>query len=394
MRVPERVASSGVKVYFLAHYLRGPRGRHGLEPTLNGRLARELALKGVALALASLTPGTVSTHADATGAGTDQCRRVSGTRRSARARAGIGHRSRPKRNGIHIGGRGSPDHRIHVYSLHYRAIEGVDDRWEWNPSLLTLRAALEARFEEELFRLAEGRPKVSPSELPDYLLSHCAPTTGPSLATFVRREATMEQFCELAIHRSLYNVIEADWHTWVLPRLSGLPKAAMVEIQADEYGGGRPGWLHSELFQTTLDELGLDREFAAYVDQIGAPSLAVFNLLSFFGLHRRFRGAVLGNLAVTEIGSSVANRGFGEGLTRLGGSTAARRFFDEHVVADSVHEQIAAHDLCGTFALSSPEETDMVVFGVHATMAVKRAANQVITDLWKRGHSSLRLAPT
>src|SRR5437868_12978417 len=34
------------------------------------------------------------------------------------------------------------------YELHYRGLPGVDDRWEWNPSLLRLRSLLEEQFEE------------------------------------------------------------------------------------------------------------------------------------------------------------------------------------------------------------------------------------------------------
>src|SRR5215212_2733502 len=36
------------------------------------------------------------------------------------------------------------------YELHYRGLPGVDERWEWEPSLLALRGALEARFETAL----------------------------------------------------------------------------------------------------------------------------------------------------------------------------------------------------------------------------------------------------
>src|SRR3954449_11681424 len=36
------------------------------------------------------------------------------------------------------------------YELHYRGLPGVDERWEWSPSLLALRAGLEARFETAL----------------------------------------------------------------------------------------------------------------------------------------------------------------------------------------------------------------------------------------------------
>src|SRR5688500_14875662 len=36
------------------------------------------------------------------------------------------------------------------YELHYRGFDGVDERWEWAPSLLAVRQALEARFEAAL----------------------------------------------------------------------------------------------------------------------------------------------------------------------------------------------------------------------------------------------------
>src|SRR5215218_6353974 len=36
------------------------------------------------------------------------------------------------------------------YELHYRGFDGVDDRWEWEPSLLRWRSALERRFESDL----------------------------------------------------------------------------------------------------------------------------------------------------------------------------------------------------------------------------------------------------
>jgi hypothetical protein len=35
-----------------------------------------------------------------------------------------------------------------AYELHYTAIRGVDEGWEWAPSLLAFRAALERPFQE------------------------------------------------------------------------------------------------------------------------------------------------------------------------------------------------------------------------------------------------------
>src|SRR4051794_41908592 len=37
-----------------------------------------------------------------------------------------------------------------LYELHYRGFDGVDERWEWDPSLLALRARLEGVFEAGL----------------------------------------------------------------------------------------------------------------------------------------------------------------------------------------------------------------------------------------------------
>src|SRR3954454_6555369 len=49
------------------------------------------------------------------------------------------------------------------YELHYRGFDGIDERWEWEPSLLALRAALEAQFERAL---EAAVPSLDPSDLP------------------------------------------------------------------------------------------------------------------------------------------------------------------------------------------------------------------------------------
>ena len=128
------------------------------------------------------------------------------------------------------------------YELHYRGFEGVDDRWEWEPSLLTLRAELERRFESELLNLV-GVPGEAPdpAEVDVLLRELMQADDAPSVSTFIEREATAEQLLEFMVHRSAYQLKEADPHSWALPRLWGRPKAAMVEVQADEYGNGRPG---------------------------------------------------------------------------------------------------------------------------------------------------------
>jgi hypothetical protein len=274
------------------------------------------------------------------------------------------------------------------YELHYRGLPGVDDRWEWEPSLLGFRGELEQRFEQALRRAVPYGGAV-PAEDIDLALRAIAEQEGPSVSTFVQRKATLEQIREFVVHRSAYQLKEADPHSWAIPRLFGAPKAALIEIQADEYGGGRPEWIHAELFGRAMQALGLDRTYGAYLDLIPGVTLATVNLMSLFGLHRRWRGAIVGHLALFEMTSSLPNRRYGNGLRRLGQNREATLFFDEHVEADAVHEQIAAVDLAGGLVRQDPTQYASVLWGARTLAYVsERWASHLLT-CWADGHGSL-----
>jgi len=277
------------------------------------------------------------------------------------------------------------------YELHYRGFVGVDERWEWEPSLLSLRAALEHQFEDELHELvgAPGEPP-DPREVDAHLREIMLADDAPSVSTFIEREATAEQMLEFMIHRSAYQLKEADPHSWALPRLSGRPKAAMVEVQSDEYGNGREDEIHAELFARAMDTIGLDSTYGAYLEQIPAVTLATVNLMSLFGLHRRLRGAIVGHLALFEMTSSVPNRRYATGLRRLGYDGDACLFFDVHVVADAVHESVAAVDLAGGLAAQDPRLGADILWGASALTAVDGRWSRHMMGAWEGGASSLR----
>ncbi|NUW31128.1 iron-containing redox enzyme family protein [Nonomuraea sp. SMC257] len=275
------------------------------------------------------------------------------------------------------------------YELHYQGFDGVDPRWEWEPSLLAFRAVLERRFERALARAVPRPPDVPPGGVRAALAELTAPGGGPSMAAFLRRQADLGQFREFVAHRSVYHLKEADPHTWAIPRLRGGPKAALVEIQSDEYGGGRTERMHAELFRVTMRGLGLDDSYGAYLDRVPGVTLAVSNVMSLFGLHRRLRGAAAGHLAALEMTSSLPNRQYAEGLRRLGGDAATARFFDEHVQADAVHEQIAAHDLCAGLAAQDPSLAGDILYGAACALEVERLWSEHVLGCWRRGASSL-----
>src|SRR5947209_14787959 len=249
------------------------------------------------------------------------------------------------------------------YELHYRGLPGVDDRWEGEPSLLALRGALELAFERALLKAVPMPADAIAPEAIDVALRAISERDSPPLSTYIRSRATHEQVLEFLIHRSAYQLKEADPHSWAIPRLHGAPKAALIEIQADEYGGGRVDWIHAELFARSMQAVGLDRTYGAYLDVIPGVTLATVNLMSLFGLHRRLRAAIVGHLAVFEMTSSIPNRRYGDGLRRLGFDGDATLFFDEHVEADAVHENIAAVDLAGGLLHQEPELCPSLLWG-------------------------------
>jgi hypothetical protein len=275
------------------------------------------------------------------------------------------------------------------YELHYRGLTDVDEHWEWEPSLLALRAELERQFEDALRHAVPFDPHVSPNGDVDLALREIAADEGPSVARFVQREATLDQVREFLVHRSAYQLKEADPHSWAIPRLSGPPKAAIVEVQADEYGGGRPEWIHAELFANSMRALGLDSTYGAYLDLIPGVTLATVNQMSLFGLHRRWRGAIVGHLALFEMTSSIPNRRYGDGLRRLGFNGAATLFFDEHVEADAVHEQIASVDLAGGLVRQDPALYASILWGATTlNLLADRWASHLLA-CWSNGLGSL-----
>ncbi|NUP32453.1 MAG: iron-containing redox enzyme family protein, partial [Streptomycetaceae bacterium] len=203
------------------------------------------------------------------------------------------------------------------YELHYGGFSDVDDRLEWSPDVSAVVTALEAALEDAL-RTIEPAVRVDGSDVTAALRQLVDEDDGPSLASYVLRTADLEQARDVIVQKSLYQLKEADPHTWALPRLTGRAKAAMVEIQSDEYGGGRVDAMHSELFRRTMRALGLDDSYGAYLDQALPETLAAVNTVTMFGLHRRLRGAVVGHLAALEMTSTQPSRRYANGLRRLG----------------------------------------------------------------------------
>ncbi|HEY2636542.1 MAG TPA: iron-containing redox enzyme family protein, partial [Solirubrobacteraceae bacterium] len=125
-----------------------------------------------------------------------------------------------------------------TYELHYAELEGVEDRMEWNLGVLALRAEAERVFEAALSELVPA-PAQSPESVGEELQRLVTEDSGPPLSRYVETQATVGQLLEHVVHRSAYQLKEADPHAWAIPRLTGTAKAALLEIEFDEFGAGR-----------------------------------------------------------------------------------------------------------------------------------------------------------
>ncbi|MES4887998.1 iron-containing redox enzyme family protein [Streptomyces sp. NPDC096012] len=272
------------------------------------------------------------------------------------------------------------------YELHYRGFAEAGPQFEWDPELLRVRGALEQRFLSAL--RADTPVHDSLDDALGALLVE--PAEGTGVTHFLRDEGELWHLREYAAQRSLYHLKEADPHAWVLPRLSGRAKAAMAAVEFDEFGGGRAERVHARLFADLMEDLRLDTTYGHYLDAAGAQMLAVVNLMSLFGLHRELRGALVGHFAEVEITSSPGSRRLAEAMRRTGAGPAAEFFYDEHVEADAVHEQIVRHEVIGGLLEQEPELAPDVAFGIDATEYLEgRLARRLLTD-WRAGRSSLR----
>ncbi|MEE1930763.1 iron-containing redox enzyme family protein [Streptomyces sp. TRM 70351] len=272
------------------------------------------------------------------------------------------------------------------YELHYQGLEGVPDRFEWDPALLTLRAALEDVFLTALHADTAAGDDVD-AALGELLVE---PAEGGGVAGYLLDEGRWWQMREYLTHRSVYHLKEADPHAWVIPRLDGQAKASLVAVEFDEFGGGHGARVHARLFADALTGAGLDPGYLHHLDDVPAPAIAIVNMMSMFGLHRALRGALVGHFAAAEISTAPSARKMAKALERMEAAAACAHFFTEHIEADAVHEQVMRREVLGDLLGREPELAADVVLGIRATEHLEdRLAHHLLTA-WRRGTTSLR----
>jgi hypothetical protein len=275
---------------------------------------------------------------------------------------------------------------LHVcYELHYQGFTGVSDEWEWDPGLLRFRATLEQVFLDALRYDVPGGADVG-GALDELLVE---PVDADGVSHYLRDQGEWWQMREYLALRSVYHLKEADPHAWVIPRLRGRAKAALVAVEFDEFGGGRGDRMHSRLFADLLVAAGLDDGYLRYLDHVPAEMVATVNLMSLCGLHRSLRGALVGHFAAAEITTAPSAARMAKALERLDAHPDCVEFFTEHIEADAVHEQVMRRDVIGDLLAREPGLAESVVFGVQATELLEQRLGEHLLGAWTEGRSAL-----
>lgn len=268
-----------------------------------------------------------------------------------------------------------------LYELHGHGFEDLDEDPEWHPDAIALRGRLERDLESRLRERWAGEVPEG-DDFAETFFAYVEAFEGPSLARHVQVAATEEQVLDLLKARSIYHLRETDPSVWVVPRLDTRPKAALMEMLYDEFGGGDPNKLHHHLFARGLDAIGLRSDYGAYVDDVPMEALEQNNTWMLIGMNRRLRGAAVGHFAAFEATSSVPSRRIVQGLERLGFDESIRTYYATHVTADAAHEQVAVRGVCAPMVEAEPGLRDDVWFGAFTCLDQEARLARALFSHW------------
>ena len=272
------------------------------------------------------------------------------------------------------------------YELHYRSVSYLE--LEWDPVLLSLRRDMEDVFVRGLRRYGyqvESRPEHALATLDAMVQA----TKVKDVAEYLEVRGTLDQMREYCVLRSVSLLRSGDASAFGVARLKGRAKAAMARIQFGELGCGDARAMNSSQFSTTMTSLQLDPNYGAYTDHLPAVSLAAANLEWLFGLHQKWRGALVGQLTVGKMLSVDAMDHCCHAMQRLEGNAAGSQYFDARLNTDPIHAFIARNQLVAGLLETDPTLIDDVLFGARAHLALEDNLAHYVLAAWSKDHSSL-----
>ena len=119
-----------------------------------------------------------------------------------------------------------------------------------------------------------GPPEpVAAGQVAARIFALAAEEDGPSLSRYIARQATLDQFREFVIHRSAYQLKEADPHTFAIPRIGGRRRRRWSRCRRTSTAAAIPSACTRGSSRRTMEALGLDSTYGAYIGELPAATL-------------------------------------------------------------------------------------------------------------------------
>lgn len=287
-----------------------------------------------------------------------------------------------------------------LYHLYAQSMWSPVDAPRDNEHDLTLAAVLlrlEEGFRRSLDRLPlPDEPPEQPQAFADWLSALVLdrpPVADPGLGAFLRDRATLDQLREIVAQRSLFFLKEPDPWAMVIPSLRGEAKAGLIDVLLDEYGWGRYDHMHSTVYETLMDRLGLETGYDAYLDRTSHRFLAVLNYQGMLARHRRLCRRMYGYIYLVEAESPQAMGTYLAAYDRLGVTDPdIRRFYELHVTADEDHQRVALEEMIVPVVRDEPAAAGEIARGVLGGQYLEHAFSAHLLGCFTAGRSSLREA--
>jgi pyrroloquinoline quinone (PQQ) biosynthesis protein C len=202
-----------------------------------------------------------------------------------------------------------------------------------------LDAALE-RFEDACIPMPFHPPK-DPQEFARWFrrLVHTHEVADHRLFRYLEEEATHEQMAHFFLQESTVDARFDDLVALIQVGMDGRMKMELAQNYWDELGNGNMKEVHTHLFNTLLEELGVTRDGSLNTlsDDVLWESLACGNVLVYTALRRKNVYKALGAMGTTEMQSPKRFSRLVRGFKRLGLSEAALQYHTMHISIDTRH---------------------------------------------------------
>jgi hypothetical protein len=211
------------------------------------------------------------------------------------------------------------------------------------------------------------------------------------MGSFYRQEATLGQLREVVAQRSLFFLKEPDPWTMVIPSLRGEAKAGLIDLILDEYGWGRHDQMHSTVYATLMEKLGLSTGHDDYFDQTSWQLLAGLNYQAMLARHRRFCRRMYGYIYLVEADSPSSMRNYLAAYARAGiNDPEVLLFYQLHIDADEGHADVALNEVVAPVLQSEPAAAADIARGIVEGRYLHALFGEHLHSRFSANRSSLR----